>query len=48
MSGLHHEREILLVRQLALLAQPEAVVDGEGVNRHRQMLRVDLRKLLPA
>ena len=29
-----------------LFAQPETVVDGEGVNCHRQMLRVDLGKLL--
>ena len=29
-----------------LFAQPETVVDGEGVNCHRQMLRVDLGELL--
>ena len=42
------ERHVLLVRQLCLLSEPEAVVDGEGVDRDRQVLRVDLGELLPA
>lgn len=42
------ERHVLLVGQLGPLAEPEAVVDGEGVDGDRQVLRVDLGELLSA
>ena len=48
-TTLDDERHVLLVRQPGgLLAHPEAVVDGEGVDRHREVLRVDLGELLAA
>lgn len=43
---LHDERHVLLVRELGPLPEPEAVVDGERVYGHRQVLRVDLGELL--
>ena len=42
------ERHVLLVRQLGLLAQPEAVVDGEGVDGDGQVLGVDLGEFFAA
>ena len=46
--SLDDEGHVLLVRKLGLLAQPEAVVNGEGVDRDGQMLRVDLGELFAA
>ena len=46
--SLDDEGHVLLVRELGLLAQPEAVVNGEGVDRDGQMLRVDLGELFAA
>jgi hypothetical protein len=45
---LDDESHVLLVRQFGLLAQPQAVVDGEGVDGDRQVLRVDLGELFAA
>lgn len=48
-QSLDDEGHVLLVGQpRGLLAHPEAVVDGEGVYRHREVLRVDLGELLAA
>ena len=45
--SLDDQGHVLLVRQpRGLLAHPEAVVDREGVYRHREVLRVDLGELL--
>ena len=41
-----HECHVSFVRQFGLLAQPEGVVDGKGIDRHGQALGVDLCKLL--
>ena len=46
MGQLHHQGHPPLVRQLRLLPQPQAVVDCESVDCHRQALRVDLSELL--
>ena len=47
--SLDDQGHVLLVRQpRGLLAHPEAVVDREGVYRHREVLRVDLGELLAA
>ena len=42
------ERHVLLVGQFGLLAQPEAVVDGEGVDGDGQVLGVDLGEFFAA
>ena len=43
---LDDQGKAFLVRESCFLAQPEAVVDGEGVDCHGQMFRVDLGKFL--
>jgi hypothetical protein len=47
MNFLDDQRHVPLVGERRLLAQPQAVVDGEGIDSHGEMLRVDLRKFLP-
>ena len=41
----HHEGHVALVRKLCPLAEPEAVVNGEGVDGHGQVLRMNLGEL---
>lgn len=42
------QSHVLLVGQARLLALPETRVDGEGVDRHRQVFGVHLREALAA
>ena len=43
----HHVLHVLLVWQLGLFPQPQAVVDGEPVYGDCQVLSVDLHEFLP-
>ena len=44
----HHQRHVFPIRQPGLLTQPQTVVDGEGIDGHREGLGVDLGELLAA
>ena len=46
--SLDDEGHVLFVRQFGLFAEPEAVVDGEGIDGHSQVLRMDLGELFTA